>query len=205
MNLSALTLAAILSLLPATADQVAERARLDPLAAAIAAAVLAGPLPFEGPAAKEASALLLAATAWHESGFDARVLDCRRRGSRGDASAFQLLGVMARGGHSVTEVCASMPLAARLALRVFVHHAKRCKWGGIASAWAGYGTGSCGRPMFARNANGKRVDLTAARCWTWGRLVKAAHIKGDCYRTAPITFAASGPGAALTAPGPVTP
>lgn len=188
MNLAGLTLAAILSLLPATADQAAERARLDPLAAAIAAAVLAGALPFEGPAAKEGSALALAAIAWHESNFDARVLDCRRKGTRGDATAFQLLGPMARGGYTVAELCASFRLAADRALAVLVTHARRCRWGGFASMLGGYGSGSCGRPLRVRVGE-RLVDLIASRCWTWVRLLKGAHVAGDCYRTAPITFA----------------
>lgn len=78
-----------------------------------------GELPFDGPAAKEASAVLLAAIARSESGFDPRVRNCTRRGDHGRSiSVFQLMDGPSRGGYSEREICTNPQLAAKLALEV---------------------------------------------------------------------------------------
>jgi len=77
-------------------------------------------LPFEGPAAREASAALLAVVAWTEGGYSRDVEQCRRVGDQGrSVSLFQLMAGPARGGHSAKEICASTALSAQLALRTF--------------------------------------------------------------------------------------
>jgi len=183
VNLVALTIAAILSTLPATADQQAERARLDPLAAAIAVAVLSAPaLPFQGPAAPEATALAVVTIGLWESGWRADVLDCRRKGTRGDATFAQLLGKMARGPYTVEQLCASYELAAERAIAVLVVHSKRCRWGGFGAILGGYGSGSCGRKLLMRVGD-RLVDMVAQRCNTFDRLLRRAGISGECYRS----------------------
>jgi transglycosylase-like protein with SLT domain len=78
-----------------------------------------GDLPFDGPAAKEASAVLLAAIARNESGYDPRVRNCTRRGDHGRSiSVFQLIQGPSRGGYSELEICTNPQLAAKLALEV---------------------------------------------------------------------------------------
>ena len=196
-------LAAILSLLPA-APSGTERARLETFAAGITEAAGASPGPFTGVAAHQAAGLALVAIAWHESSFDERVIDCRRRGAAGDATAFQLLGPFARGVKtpaadgraavyfSIAELCASVPLAAGRALAILEHHANTCKIGGPIAWYQGYASGSCGKPAPIRiwSRGELRVidaDAGATRCRTWERLATRAGLVGaSCYRRAAI-------------------
>lgn len=177
MNLPALVLSAILMTLPATADQAAERARLDPLAAAIAAAVLAAPaLPFEGPAAREASALGLVALAAGESGWRAEVIDCRVTGDHGrSVSAWQLMTPWAWAGRSRADICSSVPLAAGLALRALGLHGAQAR--SHLSMFYGYASGSASRPSKAGRAH----------CLRWERLARRAGLVASCWNKAPIT------------------
>jgi hypothetical protein len=139
MSLFDITLAAILSVAkPPTVDVVGERPRLEDMAVAIVSAVeqrdhlhawlgSVAPLPFTGSGADAATALALVAIAYHESGFSARVADCRRIGAfERSVTAFQLHGPFARGSYTEAEVCASPRLAAERALYVFALHGHRC-------------------------------------------------------------------------------
>ncbi len=85
------------------------------------------PLLFTGPAGREATGLLLATIAWHESGFRKDVDTCTGALSRGDnGRSVGLLQVM-RGpnyeGHTAKEICSDRQLAIRLGLHV-LHRAK---------------------------------------------------------------------------------
>lgn len=183
-RLAELALSAILSIArPPAVDVDAERPRLKEMAEAIADAVaerdmlahwlpgLVRPLPFDGPDAREASALALVSIAAGESAFAAEVADCRRVGAdHPSITAWQLLGRWASGPYSREELCASPRLAAERALWVLAVHAERC--GTPAKAFAGYASGDCGR------------DSHAARehCRRWGRLADAHGVSASCTR-----------------------
>jgi hypothetical protein len=175
--------AAVLSLLAAPPAD-AERTRLTTVAADITEATETAAHPFTGPAARLAAGLLLVAVAWEESGFRPDVLDCRKRGSSGDATAWQLLGPWARTDAagkrwSVLEACASVPLAAELALHVVVRFAAVCR---SPLGWLrGYSSGRCAAPRKGR------ADPGLVRCQTWERLASRAGLVGaSCYRRGPI-------------------
>jgi hypothetical protein len=181
VTLAELTLAAILSVVkPPTVDAEVERPRLEQMAQAIVAAVderdylhawlrAAAPLPFTGPEARAGAALALVAIAFHESGFSARVSDCRRVGAfERSLTAFQLHGRFARGPYSEAEVCASPRLAAERALWVLALHGSRCA---TPQHWFyGYASGSCG----VQSGAGRR------QCAIWEQLVRAAGLKASC-------------------------
>lgn len=201
MSLAQVTLIAILSLVRApAADAVRDSVHLEALADAIAGAVIdaddlaswipdagAGttdevlPLPFRGAGARVATALALAALAFHESRFDPRVTDCRIVGKdHPSISAWQLWGPMSRGLYTRRELCASPRKAAERALWVLSHHARR---GGRVRRWFdGYASG--GRPTKAGRI----------RCETWERLAKDAGLVGaQCWRRGAIIRAANAP------------
>jgi hypothetical protein len=173
VTLAALTLSAILAFPSAAASDHAERPRLEALANDIAHVVVerdevanwlpgsALPLPVDGKDARRRTALALVAIAYHESGFDARVSDCRRVGSDFPSiSAFQLLGRFARGPYTRAELCASPRLAAKRALFVLAHHAKRC--GSMVKALRGYASGDGGKPT---KAGRELHDLWQVALW----------------------------------------
>jgi hypothetical protein len=196
VTLAEVVLAAVLSLGRAPAvDVVAERPRLEALAADVALAVrdASAQNPFTGPARDEAAALVLVAVAFHESGFDARVQDCRLTGDRRRGQAphegpsvtlWQLKGAWARGGLTREEVCRSPRLAAAQALRVFAGHARRCARSPWLAAFQGYASGSCGRESLVayRTQEGdvavKQQRAGLVRCATWERLAKRAGLVG---------------------------
>jgi hypothetical protein len=174
--------AAVLSFMPGATGS--EKARLETFAAGLTEAAETSAHPLTGPASPAAAGLMLVAIAWHESAFRAEVLDCRVRGSRGDATAWQLLGPWARTDTSgkrwsILDVCASVPLAAELALHVLSRFAAVCR---SPIGWLrGYASGRCGAPP-----KGK-PDPGLVRCLTWERLASRAGLIGaSCYRRGPI-------------------
>jgi hypothetical protein len=102
---------------------------------------------FKGPAAREATAVLLSAVAWHESGFRKDVEICKGIRSKGDNGlSVGLLQVM-RGrnyeGHSATEICKDRRLAIRLGLHVLRRAKETCH--GSPRTWLqSYAAGYCG-------------------------------------------------------------
>lgn len=126
------------------------QARYDSIATDIAA-VLSDetevPL-FQGPAGREATALLLATIAWHESGFRKDVDSCKGALSRGDQGrSVGLLQVM-RGpnyeGHSAKEICSDRQLAIRLGLHVLRRAKETCPGAGPKGWVQSYTSGYCG-------------------------------------------------------------
>jgi hypothetical protein len=111
---------------------------------------------FTGPAAREATAVLLSAVAWHESGFRKDVDICKGARSKGDKGrSVGLLQVM-KGpnyeGHSATEICQDRRLAIRLGLHVLRRAKETCR-GGPRVWLQSYAAGGCGiRSSSARDA-----------------------------------------------------
>lgn len=205
MSISAIILTAILSLAKGEAADLTERPRLEALATDIELAVndLGDTIPFTGPARKEAAGLVLVAIAYHESGFSARVQDCRLTGDRiyGQApsegpsiSLWQLKGRFARGKYSREEICSSPRLAAAQAMRVFTGHATRCARSGWLASFQGYASGNCGRESIV-TVNGRPMHMGANRCQTWSKLAAKAGLEGvSCDRgRSPITRPAAAP------------
>jgi hypothetical protein len=102
---------------------------------------------FTGPAAREATGVLLSAIAWHESGFRKDVDVCKGVRSKGDnGRSVGLLQVMAGPnyeGHSAREICEDRRLAIRLGLHV-LRRAKDACHGGPRSWLQSYAAGGCG-------------------------------------------------------------
>ncbi|HMJ50980.1 MAG TPA: transglycosylase SLT domain-containing protein [Polyangiaceae bacterium] len=101
---------------------------------------------FKGPAAREATAVLLSAVAWHESGFRKDVDICKGVRSKGDKGrSVGLLQVM-KGrnyeGHSAIEICEDRRLAIRLGLHV-LRRAKETCHGGPRVWLQSYAAGGC--------------------------------------------------------------
>jgi hypothetical protein len=101
---------------------------------------------FKGPAAREATAVLLSAVAWHESGFRKDVDICKGVRSKGDKGrSVGLLQVM-KGrnyeGHSALEICQDRRLAIRLGLHV-LRRAKETCHGGPRVWLQSYAAGGC--------------------------------------------------------------
>lgn len=133
MTLADLLLAVVLTLRPArvAADVPARHAFAQ---SAAAAAVAEDGAPFTGDDRVTKAAAALAAIGFHESGFNADVATCKRRGALGEIASYQLLGAWALDGHSTAAVCADPVLAGRLALRVLGRHGR----GDSRRAWTGY-------------------------------------------------------------------
>ena len=88
---------------------------------------------FKGAAGREATAILLSAVAWHESGFRKDVDICKGIRSKGDNGlSVGLLQVM-RGrnyeGHSAKEICDDRKLGIRLGLHVLRRAKETCSGG----------------------------------------------------------------------------
>ena len=102
---------------------------------------------FTGPAAREATGVLLSAIAWHESGFRKDVDVCKGVRSKGDnGRSVGLLQVMAGPnyeGHTAREICEDRRLAIRLGLHV-LRRAKDACHGGPRSWLQSYAAGGCG-------------------------------------------------------------
>jgi hypothetical protein len=104
---------------------------------------------FKGPADREATAILLSAVAWHESGFRKDVDICKGVRSKGDKGrSVGLLQVM-KGrnyeGHSALEICQDRRLAIRLGLHV-LRRAKETCHGGPRVWLQSYAAGGCSVP-----------------------------------------------------------
>lgn len=97
-------------------------------------------LPFDGPAAKEASALALAVIAFNESGYRQEVRDCRVKGdNERSATVFQLIRGPGRLTYTEKEICSDDALAARLSLNVLTWYMYT---GTVKSIFQGYATGN---------------------------------------------------------------
>jgi hypothetical protein len=101
---------------------------------------------FTGPAAREATAALLSAIAWHESGFRKDVDVCRGAYSKGDQGrSISILQVMVGPnyeGHSAREICEDRKLAVKLGLHVLRRAKNGC--GGGPRVWLqSYAAGGC--------------------------------------------------------------
>lgn len=143
--------------------------RYDSIAADIAA-VLSDenevPL-FEGPAAREATGLLLATIAWHESGYRKDVDTCKGALSRGDhGRSVGLLQVM-RGpnyeGHTAKEICSDRRLAIRLGLHVLRRAKETCPGVGPKGWVQSYTSGYCGVRSSSAKAVCKAFELVGQR------------------------------------------
>jgi hypothetical protein len=135
---------------------------------------------FKGPAGREATAILLSAVAWHESGFRKDVDICKGVRSKGDQGlSVGLLQVM-KGrnyeGHSALEICQDRRLAIRLGLHVLRRANETCH-GGPRVWLQSYAAGSCS------------VHSSSSRdaCAAFER-VGQKHLLGiSCNGTGPIT------------------
>lgn len=173
MTLAALVLSTLLALPRATVPGYPEAAaRAADVCATVALDAPLWPVSSEvaeGSPEVAATALLCSSIAYHESGLDERVGDCRTLGPRSAATWWQL---EERLGWARDEVCASPFLAARVAIGHLVMHRRRCPSCG-AQAWIhGYGSGDMGKPSRAGREIGnlwahacKRAGLT---CPGWG-------------------------------------
>lgn len=178
----ALILAALLRLThPPT---IYDAARAADVLAPVALDAPLWPVPSElAPDAAEvpATALLLAAIGYHESGFQEAVGSCRLRGpgpGGGSVTHYQLLGSGSLAGWTEAEVCASNEVAARAALRVVRLHAHRCPTC-VPGQWiAGYASGDMGK--------GSKAAREIAGIWS--TLCRGAGLVCDPYATARPTW-----------------
>jgi hypothetical protein len=101
---------------------------------------------FKGPAAREATAVLLSAVAWHESGFRKDVDICKGVRSKGDMGRSVGLLQVIKGrnyeGHSALEICEDRRLAIRLGLHVLRRAQETCH-GGPRVWLQSYAAGGC--------------------------------------------------------------
>lgn len=148
---------------------------------------------FKGPAAREATAVLLSAVAWHESGFRKDVDICKGARSKGDQGlSVGLLQVM-KGrnyeGHSALEICQDRRLAIRLGLHV-LRRAKETCHGGPRIWLQSYAAGGCS------------VHSSSARdaCAAFER-VGQKHLLGiSCNGAGPVSHRVPGEAPALALP-----
>ena len=91
-----------------------------------------------------ATALLLLAIGYHESGSLPQVADCRVLGPSASIGYFQLLGHVSLAGYSKAELCGNTQLQAYASLRVLEIHRNRCPRCGVTPWVAGYASGSMG-------------------------------------------------------------
>jgi hypothetical protein len=132
---------------------------------------------FTGPAAREATGVLLSAIAWHESGFRKDVDVCKGVRSKGDnGRSVGLLQVMAGPnyeGHSAREICEDRRLAIRLGLHV-LRRAKDACHGAPRSWLQSYAAGGCGirsassRDVCSAFERAGRKHLTGISCSSVG-------------------------------------
>jgi len=136
---------------------------------------------FDGPAGREATALLLTAVAWHESGFRKDVEICEGPIAKGDEGRsiglFQIMRGANRQGYSAKQICSDRKLQVRLGLHVLRRAKERC--GGSPLIWLqAYGAGRCHLPhSSARN-----------KCAAFERIGRK-HFDGlSCRSTGPVRF-----------------
>jgi hypothetical protein len=136
---------------------------------------------FDGPAGREATALLLTAVAWHESGFRKDVETCHGPLAKGDdgrsIGLFQIMRGSNRQGYSAKQICSDRKLQVRLGLHVLRRAKERC--GGAPIVWLqAYGAGRC--HLAHRSARNK--------CAAFERIGKK-HFEGlSCKSTGPVSF-----------------
>jgi hypothetical protein len=154
---------------------------LDEVATDIVSVIEAQDAPqlFEGPARREAAALLLVAIAAHESGFSRAIDQCHRRGDSGRSrTMWQLIGKVHLAGHSYKEVCADRRLAARLALAT------------LARAWQKNPYATPQRLINAYTAGTWTAETRASRdiCSMWQtRAERLGFIGAYCHKRTPIS------------------
>jgi hypothetical protein len=135
------------SVLPETEDEAT--ARYETIADDVTAVAMdesEAPL-FSGPAGREATGLLLAAVAWHESGYRRDVDQCEGHLARGDhghsVGLLQIFSGPNYEGHTAKEICEDRRLAIRLGLHVLRRAKDACSRGGPSAWLRGYASGSC--------------------------------------------------------------
>jgi hypothetical protein len=140
---------------------------------------------FNGPAGREATAILLSAIAWHESAFRRDVDACKGARSKGDdGRSLGLLQVMAgpnHEGYSADEICSDRRLALRLGLHVLRRAKENCSKGGPRSWLQSYASGGCGTPS----------NATQGVCAAFER-VGTKRLNGiSCSSTGPVSLRAT--------------
>jgi hypothetical protein len=147
MTIAELTLAAVTALAPPT--DVADAARLKEAARAIAAAAEATPL-WPSDAGRAATASLLVAIAFHESGLREDVQRCRVRGDRGRSlGMFQLMRDASWSDVAPQTICDSDALQARLAAGALSRFRRVCE-ACFPQRWInGYASGDVRKPTRA--------------------------------------------------------
>lgn len=159
MELTALVLNVMIALTPVVARPVEDSSTMERyrgIATEISSAVeTAEQYPFEGPAAKTASAIALATIAQHESSYREAVRSCRVRGDGGQSiSLFQLYRGRSWFGHSSTEICEDPVLAGKLALNVLDWYSTSRS---LTSLFQGYTSGK--RSITSWSATSTRRDF----------------------------------------------
>jgi hypothetical protein len=186
MNLITFTLSLLLAMAPSpverdparTAAAFVERAQR--LASDFEVAVSFGPLPFEGPAAAEATTAALTAIAYHEgAGFMLAVENCSITADGGKTvSLFGLMKGAAWRGRERHELCRGGPLPAYLSLLALEGYARRCRTSPPIGWFRGYASGSCA----------VKSDAAARLCGIWERLAARGGLVGaSCEKRQPIT------------------
>lgn len=107
-----------------------------------------GALPFEGPAAIQATEDGLTAISANESSYRQSVRDCRKKGDNGNSiSIFQIYRGKSRQGHSEKEICSNPVLAAQLAINLLGWYAVSAPK--LENLFAGYARGTTMEPNYA--------------------------------------------------------
>lgn len=158
-------------------------ARAETLAADVAFVAELGPVPFTGPAAREATALVLLVIAEHEGAhFDPRVERCDIVADQGrTVSLFGLMRGASWRGYAREDLCQGGPLPAYLALAAFNGYQERCL--PMPMSWfRGYASGSCS----------VKSDAATRMCHRWERLAKRHGIEGaSCWSSGGLAFRAA--------------
>lgn len=100
-------------------------------------------LPFEGDESEHATALLLLAIAWQESGLAHDVETCKRSGDRGlSIGLFQIIEGPNREGIEKETICSDREVQAKLALHVLGRARKTCG-ASLSRVLGSYNGGEC--------------------------------------------------------------
>lgn len=165
MTLFELTLWAMLGATPTEAD----RARLTPVAEAIASEAQGSPL-WEGDAGEAATAIALVAIARHESHLRESVRRCQLKGDHGrSVGLFQVQRGWAWDGHDERAICESDRLQAALSLRVLGHYRKSCKSCAPLKLFQAYASGD----------PAKRSDAAKDTAAMWERIARKAGLQAS--------------------------
>lgn len=136
---------------------------------------------FDGPAGREATGLLLASIAWHESGFRKDVDTCKGPMSMGDSGRsvglLQIIEGPNREGHTTKEICADRKLQLRLGLHVLRRAKNTCAGGPL--AWLqSYGAGGCNI----------RNNVARDTCAAFERVGKKRFVGLSCGSAGPVSL-----------------